>query len=195
MNSENTIKVWDLPLRIFHWLLVLAFTIAYITEDDFLTQHVWAGYFITGLLIFRLIWGFIGGKYAQFSHFLCSPSTAITYLNDTLTGKAKRYIGHNPAGAMMIVLLLINLIITTLTGYAVYGADQSAGPLAFISMENEDLWEEVHEFFANLTLVLVFIHIIGVVFESFIHQENLSKAMWNGYKRKNNKDTILDTEE
>jgi len=187
MNVENTIKVWDLPLRIFHWLLVLTFTIAYITEDDFLTQHVWAGYLITGLLIFRFIWGFIGGKHALFSNFLCSPSTAITYFNDTLACRAKRYTGHNPAGAMMIVLLLISLVIATLTGFAVYGADQNAGPLAFIGMENEGLWEEVHEFFANLTLVLVFIHIVGVVFESFVHQENLSKAMWNGYKRKNDK--------
>ncbi len=188
MNTENTIKVWDLPLRIFHWLLVCAFFIAYITEDDFLTLHVWAGYLIAALLVFRFLWGFIGGKYAHFSNFLCSPNTAIAYFKDSLAHKAKRYIGHNPAGAVMIVLLLVSLLLTTITGLAVYGAEDNAGPLAIIGMQNEELWEETHEFFANLTVVLVFIHIMGVAFESYLHKENLSKAMLTGYKRKINHD-------
>ncbi len=190
MNTENTTKVWDLPLRIFHWLLVCAFLIAYITEDDFLTLHVWAGYVIAGLLVFRLLWGFIGGKYARFTNFLCSPSTAIAYFKDSLVYKARRYIGHNPAGAIMIVLLLVSLLLTTVTGLAVYGAEENAGPLAIIGMENEGLWEEAHELFANLTVVFVFIHIIGVVFESYLHKENLSKAMLTGYKRKNDHDDL-----
>ncbi len=184
MESQELVKVWDLPLRIFHWLLVAGFFIAYLTEDDLLTVHVWAGYLVTGLLVFRLIWGFVGNDYARFSSFLCSPAKSIAYLKDLIALKTQRYLGHNPAGAAMIVLLLINVLVTVITGFAVYGADQAAGPLAAIGSDNEKIWEEVHEFFANFTLVLVVVHIIGVAVESYIHHENLSRAMVHGFKRK-----------
>jgi cytochrome b len=184
MKSQESIKVWDLPLRIFHWLLVAGFFIAYLTEDELLTVHVWAGYLVFGLLLFRLVWGFIGNDYARFSNFLYSPVKSVIYVKDVIALKAKRYLGHNPAGAAMIMLLLLSLLMTSITGFAVYGADQGAGPLAnIIGSTNEELWEEVHEFFANFTLLLVFIHIAGVIVESFIHRENLAKAMWNGYKK------------
>lgn len=183
MKNNESIKVWDLPLRIFHWLLVVGFFVAYLTEDELLTVHVWAGYLVPGLLVFRLAWGFIGNEYARFSSFLCSPARSIAYVKDLAALKTKRYIGHNPAGAAMIVLLLISLLMTVLTGLAVYGADQAAGPLASIGPANEEFWEEIHEFFANFTLLLVFIHVVGVAVESYIHRENLAKAMVNGYKK------------
>jgi cytochrome b len=184
MESQELIKVWDLPLRIFHWLLVAGFFIAYLTEDDLLTVHVWAGYLVTGLLVFRLIWGFIGNQYARFSNFLCSPAKSIAYLKDLIALKTQRYIGHNPAGAAMIVLLLVSLLATVITGFAVYGADQAAGPLANIGSANEKMWEEVHEFFANFTLILVVVHVAGVIVESYIHRENLARAMMHGFKKK-----------
>jgi cytochrome b len=182
-NNQNLIRVWDLPLRIFHWLLVAGFVSAYLTEDDFLNIHVWAGYLILGLLLFRLVWGFTGNHHSRFSSFLCTPAQSFAYLKNLTTLRNKRYIGHNPAGAAMIVLLLIALLMTCLTGLAVYGADQGAGPLAFIGADNEDMWEEAHEFFANFSLLLVFVHVCGVMFESYIHSENLGKAMWTGYKK------------
>jgi cytochrome b len=184
MSSEELIKVWDLPLRIFHWLLVTAFFVAYFTEDDLLTVHVWAGYLIGGLLVFRVVWGFIGNEYARFNQFLCSPALSIAYLKDLIQAKAKRYIGHNPAGAAMIVLLLISLTITVTTGVAVYGAAKGAGILAFMQDSHEYFWEIVHEFFANFTLALVFVHIIGVAVESVIHRENLARAMFHGNKKR-----------
>ncbi len=184
MKSQELIKVWDLPLRLFHWLLVAGFFVAYLTEDELLTIHVWSGYLVSALLLFRLAWGFIGNEYARFSNFLCSPVKSVVYVKDVLALKAKRYLGHNPAGAAMIMLLLFSLLMTSITGFAVYGADQGAGPLAhMVGSSNEKLWEEVHEFFANFTLVLVFVHIAGVIVESFIHRENLAKAMWHGYKK------------
>ncbi len=184
MESQELVKVWDLPLRIFHWLLVAGFFVAYLTEDELLTVHVWAGYLVTGLLVFRLIWGFVGNDYARFSSFLCSPAKSIAYLKNLIALKTQRYLGHNPAGAAMIVLLLVSILATVITGFAVYGADQAAGPLAAIGSDNEKMWEEVHEFFANFTLVLVAVHIIGVAVESYIHRENLPKAMVHGFKRK-----------
>ena len=184
MESQALVKVWDLPLRIFHWLLVAGFFIAYLTEDDLLTVHVWAGYLVSGLLVFRLIWGFIGNDYARFSNFLCSPAKSIAYLKDLIALKTQRYLGHNPAGAAMIVLLLVSLLMTVITGFAVYGADQAAGPLAAIGSANEKMWEEVHEFFANFTLILVVAHVIGVAVESYIHRENLVRAMLHGFKKK-----------
>ncbi len=185
MNTSTVVKVWDLPVRIFHWLLVAGFFIAYLTEDDLLTLHVWAGYLVTGLVVFRLVWGVIGNRYARFKNFVCRPAKSIQYVKDVLNARAKRYLGHNPAGAIMIVLLLVNVLITCLTGFAVYAADQSAGPfVGIVSSEYEEIWEEVHEFFANFTLLLVFAHILGVVVESYIHKENLVKSMWDGYKKR-----------
>jgi cytochrome b len=187
---QTTIKVWDLPLRLFHWLLVIAFFLAYVTEDDFLTIHVWAGYLVIGLLLFRLIWGFMGNEYARFSQFLCTPSAGFTYLKQALAKNSKRYLGHNPAGAVMIVLLLGSIFATTLTGLLVYAADQNAGLFAgMVSTENEELWEETHEFFANFSVLLVLVHIAGVIFESRLHQENLARAMVTGEKRAENTQT------
>jgi cytochrome b len=183
MNTSTLTKVWDLPLRIFHWLLVLAFTVAYLTEEELLDIHVWAGYLVFALLVFRFVWGFVGSYYSRFSSFLCTPASAIEYFKTVVALRSKRYLGHNPAGAAMIVLLLLSLLMTTLSGFAVYGADQNLGPLAAIGSANEKTWETLHEFFANFTLALVIAHIAGVAIESFIHKESLAKAMMTGNKK------------
>ena len=188
MQSENKIKVWDPLVRVFHWTLVSAFFIAYFTEEDFLSLHVWAGYTVLAAILIRLVWGFVGSRHAKFSDFVTSPRVAFTYLKDTLMLKAKRYIGHNPAGGLMIIAILVSLLITTVTGIAVYGAEEHAGPMATWFSQNtelwESVWEETHEFFANFTLFLVIVHVGGVMVESLIHKENLVKAMWDGLKRR-----------
>jgi len=176
MNAKEFIKVWDLPLRIFHWLLVAAFFIAYLTEDELLTVHVWAGYAVGGLLVFRVVWGFIGNDYARFANFLCSPATSIAYLKDLINGKAKHYTGYNPAQAAIIVLLLLSLLMTVATGLAVYGADKGAGPLAFMLGSYEYLWEIAHELFAKFTLMVVGVHIIYVAIESVMRHKKSSDS-------------------
>lgn len=184
---SERIKVWDPAVRVFHWALAAGFFIAYLTEDDFLTLHVWAGYTVAGLLAFRIIWGLIGPRYARFSNFVFAPSVVLGYLKDVLLFRPRRYVGHNPAGGAMIVALLVCLIITAVTGLVVYGAAENAGPLAaylgYLGEAGGDAFEEVHEFFANLTLFLVFVHITGVLVESLIHRENLVRAMIDGLKR------------
>lgn len=193
MKSQAMVKVWDPLVRSFHWILVIAFFTAYITEDDFLSVHVFAGYTVLGLILFRLLWGLVGTRYARFSSFVTRPRVAWQYLKDTLLFRAKRYLGHNPAGAAMIVLLLISLLLTTFTGLAIYGASESAGPLAGwlgnIGETGEDAIKEVHEFFANFTIVLVVLHVGGVIFESLAHRENLVRAMFNGYKKADRQST------
>lgn len=186
-NSTNTVKVWDPFVRIFHWTLVLSFFIAYITEEDFLVIHSFAGYTVLALLLLRIVWGLIGTRHARFSDFTYSPQTIKAFIKDTLYLRAKRYLGHNPAGGAMILLMIISLLITTVTGLAIYGIEEQAGPLASWYTQKDSLWgdvfEETHEFFANFTLLLVFIHVAGVIIESFIHKENLVKSMVDGKKR------------
>jgi cytochrome b len=189
MENGKQIKVWDPVVRTFHWVLVGSFLVAFITEDDFLTLHSWAGYIVGAALLVRLVWGFIGSQHALFSDFVTSPSSAFRYAKDALMLRARRYIGHNPAGGLMIVALMLSLLITTLTGIALYGAAEQAGPMASTFATAGGFWEDalegVHEFFANFTLFLVVIHVGGVVWESLIHKENLITSMINGLKRAN----------
>ncbi|NIR29899.1 MAG: cytochrome B [Gammaproteobacteria bacterium] len=181
------VKVWDPAVRVFHWVLVAAFTAAYLSGEEWLTLHVYAGYAVLGLVAFRALWGFIGTRHARFCDFVTSPRTALAYVRDVALMRARRYMGHNPAGALMILLLLASLLVTTFTGLAVYAADQQAGPLAGLLGGAGEKWEhaleEVHEFFANFTLMLVFVHVAGVLVESLLHHENLVRAMITGRKR------------
>jgi len=189
IQTDNQVKVWDPLVRVFHWILAIAFFLAYLSEDDLLTLHVWAGYTVGVAIVIRLLWGFIGTQHARFKDFVTPPKVALQYLKDTLAFKARRYIGHNPAGGFMIVLMIASLLITTFTGIAVYGAGEHAGPMATLFVSNAKYWEKffegIHEFFANLSMLLVVVHIGGVVIESLIHKENLVRSMINGHKRVN----------
>ncbi len=185
MKSHSDIKVWDPLVRVFHWTLVSAFIVAWLTEDEFMSVHAYAGYLIAGLLAVRLVWGLVGTRYARFSDFVKSPRVVIAYLKDLARLKAKRTLGHNPAGGAMILALLIMLTVTVVTGLLAYGAE-GMGPLTeFFSHQSgygSEFFEEVHEFFAHVTLVLVFIHLGGVALGSFLHRENLVRAMFTGRK-------------
>ena len=207
-ESVRGVRVWDAFIRVAHWLLVVAFFTAYLTEDDLLTAHVWAGYLVGSVVVLRVIWGFVGPEYARFGNFAYGPAKVIRYLSALLRGRAERYLGHSPAGGAMVLLLLISLAGTVWSGLTVYAYDRDAGPLApLLGSESgvldrgepiagitrdspaspegvEEFWEEVHEIFANFTLVLVVLHIGGVLLASYAHRENLARAMVTGYKRK-----------
>lgn len=186
MNDVAMIKVWDPLVRAFHWTLVGAVLIAWITEDHWMTVHSFAGYLVLGLLLFRVLWGFVGTRYARFSDFVHPPAEITAYLRALISGRAGRYIGHNPAGGAMIVALLCLLLLTVVTGLFVYGA-QGGGPLATwlagVGESGEKIWEEVHEFCANLTLVVAAVHVGGVLLHGWLHKENLVRAMFTGTKR------------
>lgn len=186
-NTLRTIKVWDVLIRIFHWSLVGFFTLAYLTEgeDEWMTIHSYAGYSILTLLVFRLLWGVIGTHHARFSNFVTRPKAVMDYLKSLLAGKAQDYIGHNPAGALMIIILIISIAVTGFSGMALYATD-GYGPLAasFFATWPEGALKEVHEFFANFSVLLIVIHVAGVIVSSLLHKENLVKAMVTGKKQR-----------
>jgi cytochrome b len=197
MVAKETTQVWDIAVRTFHWSLVAAFAVAYLTEDDFETLHVYAGYLVLGLISFRVIWGLIGTRHARFSDFVCGMKTTELYLKSILTGKPKHYLGHNPAGGMMILVMLFSLFLLSYSGLATY-AEDGKGPLAHTEISivatafahekhhrsaKGEFWEEIHEFLANFTLFLIFIHLAGVAVSSIVHRENLVRAMVTGKKQ------------
>jgi len=183
-RGKQTSRVWDPVVRIGHWTLVFSFITAYVTEGE-APVHMWAGYLLATVVLFRLLWGFIGTRHARFSDFLYSPARILAYLKSLLGRRPEHYRGHNPAGGVMILLLLLSLVLTAGSGMALYAVEEHAGPLAGLltaSESAEELWEELHEFFGNLTLVLVIVHVAGALVSSYLHRENLVKAMVTGRK-------------
>lgn len=167
------VKVWDPLIRIFHWSLVAAFAIAWATGDELDRLHEIAGYAVVGLVGIRLVWGLIGSRHARFADFVRGPDKVTAYVRDIMRFQAKRYLGHNPAGGAMIIALLAMLAIICGTG---------------IMMTTDAFWgvewvEEVHELAVNITLGLIIFHLLGVLFASIEHGENLVKAMITGRKR------------
>ena len=181
------VRIWDPLLRIFHWSLAVGFGVAYLTEDDLLSVHVWAGYLILGLILFRLLWGFLGPRPARWTDFVRAPAEIAAYLGDVVRFRAGRYLGHNPAGGVMVVALLLSLTATGLSGLALYGGQELSGPLAPLMTDLPGAWahalEDIHEVLANLTLGLVVLHLAGVLLASLQHHENLVRAMITGNKR------------
>lgn len=183
---ENSIRVWDLLVRVGHWVLVAAFATAYITEGEVMPTHAIAGYTIASVVLVRIAWGFVGSKYARFGDFVRGPAATIEYLRGIVSGQAERHLGHNPAGGAMILLLLVALAGTVTCGMVLYGIEEGAGPLAGWvagSGLDEEGWEEAHEIFANSTLALIALHVAGVIHASRSHRENLVKAMFTGHKQ------------
>lgn len=191
LQASSTIRVWDPLVRIFHWSLVLFFFSAYLTEDDFVTLHVWSGYTVALLVLFRLVWGVIGTRPARFLSFMRSPFAVVEYLRGMLQFRVPHYLGHNPAAGAMVMSLLLSLALVSLSGMSIIAAE-GLGPLAdtFAASLDAEWMEDVHEFLANLTIFLVFLHVAGVVLSSFIEGQNLVRSMITGEKK--NRDDYVD---
>lgn len=186
MNTQSSTKVWDPLVRIFHWLLVSAFFTSYLSAEESDQLHILSGYLIISIVVGRVLWGFIGSTHARFKDFIVSPKTAINYFLTLVQRKHPRYLGHNPAGAIMILMLLGSVTATCFTGMLVLGIEEHTGPLASWVQSmgwHDEVVEELHEFFANFTVLLVFFHVSGVIVESMLHKDNLIKAMFTGNKR------------
>ncbi|MGE4219456.1 MAG: cytochrome b/b6 domain-containing protein [Alphaproteobacteria bacterium] len=167
------VKVWDPLVRLFHWGLVASFATAWLTAESWDEVHEWAGYIAGALVAFRLVWGLVGPRYARFSQFVRSPAGVRGYLMAMLRRREPRYVGHNPAGGAMVVALLLGMAGTAATGWM----------LTLDAFWGSGLVEDVHETLANLLLVLVSLHVLGVIYASLRHGENLVRAMIDGRKQ------------
>ena len=207
MKSE---KVWDIFVRTFHWTLVGSMIGLYLSGDDFESVHTILGYFVICLVLLRIIWGFIGTKHARFHDFLYRPSKIYHYLKSLINGNPTHYIGHNPAGGLMVIVMLMSLLVTTFTGLKTLGSE-GKGPLANAGIsifrfayadedehddddqkhetghhqkkQKEEFWEEIHESMTSFMIFLIITHLVGVIISSWIHKENLILAMINGRKK------------
>ncbi|MBI1219866.1 MAG: cytochrome B [Rhodobacteraceae bacterium] len=201
-----TVRVWDPLLRLFHWGLVGAVAVAWLSSEEGQPLHQAAGYVAAGLIAFRLLWGFIGPRYARFAQFIHGPAAVAGYLGAMLRGRERRYLGHNPAGAVMIVALLLSLSGTIFTGWLMAEPNRlamlptlpaavspafaeehesgSRGAVGAVSVK------DLHGALADLTLLLVALHLVGVAFASLRHNENLARAMVTGRKRAPDPDDV-----
>jgi cytochrome b len=159
-------------VRVFHWLLVFCFAGAYLSAESEVWRllHVTLGYTLGGLLVFRLVWGLVGTRYARFANFVRGPGAVLRYLHSIKAKQPEHHLGHNPAGAVAIVLLIVLGLVVSATGYATFN-DLGPGWLA-----------ELHDLAANAMLLVVVGHLVGVVTASLQHRENLVRAMLTGFK-------------
>ena len=167
------VKVWDLFVRMFHWSLVILFGVAWYSGGIWDDPHLAAGYGVLALLVARIVWGFIGPQHARFSDFLYGPNTILAYCASMLRMRAPRYLGHNPAGGAMVIVLLATLLIICVTG---------------VLMTTDMFWgvkwvDTVHATATDLAIILVCLHVAGVIFSSIEQHENLVRAMITGNKR------------
>lgn len=209
LRPQEFIVVWDPVVRWGHWALVAAFAIAYLSAEEEgaspAVLHVWGGYAVGAIVALRMVWGFVGPQRARFSDFLYKPESALRYFIGLLQGHAQRYLGHSPAGGVMVLTLLVALAATVGTGWIAYNGPQQmaqASNPALISSkayaEEEQEYRdsvavngkaedstiaELHGTLANITLALVIVHVLGVGLASFVHRENLIAAMMTGKKR------------
>ena len=172
-DTGSTIRVWDIVVRLTHWLLVASVALAWFTSEGFGSWHDGIGYLALVVAAVRIIWGFAGSKYARFSQFIRSVRHTVTYSASVIAGKQKRYIGHNPLAGWMAVALLILVLLTGATGW-LYTTDKYWGV---------EWVEELHGLMAWTMLALIVLHIIGAIATSLHHKENLVKAMMHGNKR------------
>ncbi|MFZ3219112.1 MAG: cytochrome b/b6 domain-containing protein [Rhodoferax sp.] len=170
--GSSPILVWDAPVRVFHWLMVLSFAGAYLSAESerWRLLHVTLGYTMAGLVAFRIVWGLLGTRYARFSTFVRGPRAVARYVRAMLQGQPEHHTGHNPAGALAILALLGLTVVIVASGWTTY--NDLAGEWV----------AEAHEVAANLMLLVVGVHIAGVAVASWLHRENLVRAMVTGRK-------------
>ena len=182
--KTQTLKVWDPIVRLCHWLLLGAYLVAYITQEQAYEAHLNAGYLILSLLVLRITWGFVGSRHARFSDFLYPPGVVIHYLKSIFNKQALHYRGHNPAGGIMILLLILCLSIICLSGIALDAAENRSGPLADSQLfRYTGSIVTIHVYSTYISLGLIIMHISGVLLSSYLYKENLVASMVTGKKR------------
>ena len=187
-TTDKKIRVWDLPVRLFHWTLVVLLAVSYFTGragGDWMKFHFWSGYAILTLLLFRIAWGFIGSSTARFSHFVKGPVACSLYLRDLLLGRRTYEVGHNPVGGAMVMVLIFAVLAQVVAG--LFSADTDTGtvtgPLATLVADKWiDRFTHFHAFWVNVLLILVGLHVLAAVVYLVWKRKNLIGAMFTGRK-------------
>jgi cytochrome b len=185
-REEIRVRIWDVPIRVFHWLTVALFAFSWWSaENDRLDWHMLSGYGILTLVLFRIYWGFVGSTTARFASFLKSPRAALDYLRHLPEPSGNRAAGHNALGGWSVALMLLLLLSQTTLGLFAVDVDGIvAGPLdRFVSFETGRLISSWHGLVFNLLLVVVAAHIAAIGFYAIFKRENLTRAMVVGIKR------------
>ena len=183
-DGTGAVPVWDVPVRLFHWMLVLLIAFSWLAaEMDWMTWHMYSGYTILTLVLFRILWGFVGSTHARFSDFLCGPRTLIGYVKTLPSRTAVKFAGHNPLGGISVVLILLCVLVQAGTGLFANDDIINEGPLfKHVSKELSDWLTTIHKYNFNVLLALIGLHIAAVLYYLFWKSENLIKPMFTGRK-------------
>ncbi len=196
-RKENKVYVWNLSARIIHWMIALSFTSAFITSfyENRLHDHVALGFIFGIMIIYRIIWGFIGPKYAQFKHFMLKPSDFIFYFKEKIQNRWRKIpAGHNPASSWYTIWAMIMGMIIVISGLLLYGIQEAKGVLSYLNDTHTQyigIFQIIHQYAAYIFVTWVVIHITGVLIEQFWHKTHMVFAMITGYKRTEGEDTTV----
>jgi cytochrome b len=184
--AEEKRLVWDLPLRLFHWLFALSLGASWATAEagfDWMEIHFWLGYWTLGLLAFRIIWGFVGPKHARFTSFIKAPSALWKYLRGLFSGASTQTVGHNPAGGLMVIIMLALVGVQATTGLFATDDIVWSGPYnGAVSGETAETLTSLHHANFNWILAAVALHILAILFYALVKKQNLVHAMVTGHK-------------
>jgi cytochrome b len=183
-NSAHAVRVWDLPVRLFHWLIVVLVAAAYATwRLNWMVWHGWIGDLTLALVLFRLLWGFFGSETARFSHFLTSPRIAFQHLKYIFLREPDRQVGHNPAGGWMVLLLLALLLAEALTGIYVANDIADVGPLtAIVPAPAADAIDASHAIIWDVLLAVIAVHVLAIAGYAAVKGQDLVRPLITGTK-------------
>lgn len=185
-ETRVAIKVWDLPVRAFHWIIVVLLGLQVLTGKiggDLMPYHMACGYLVLGLVVFRILWGLAGSTHARFASFVVGPPAVFRFARRLFSRQAVPQVGHNPLGGWMVMALILSLVLQAISGlFANDGAD-ALGPFARrVSLETSNWFTEFHRWNLKVVLVLVAIHIGAVLFHLIFKNEELTVPMFTGIK-------------
>ena len=186
-DTGRTVRVWDLPVRVFHWVLVALILTSWVTSEiggNAMTYHMWSGYAILTLVVSRIVWGFIGSEHARFGAILHGPRAMIDYASSVFGSGSRHYLGHNPIGGISVLLMLASVLLQASTGLFANDEIATEGPLAhLVSGATSSLATTIHRYNFYVLTALIAIHIAAALFYLFVKRENLIGAMFTGRKR------------
>jgi cytochrome b len=196
-RREGKVYVWNLSARIIHWMIAISFTLAFITSfyENMLHDHVALGFIFGIMIIYRIIWGFIGPEYAQFRHFMLKPKDFIFYFKEKIQNRWRKIpAGHNPASSWYTIWAMVMGTIIVVSGLLLYGIQEAKGLLSYLNDTYTGyigILEIIHQYAAYIFVTWVVIHITGVLIEQFWHKTHMVFAMITGYKRTEGEDTTV----